>query len=146
MLEQRLEQDLKSALLAGDRVRIDTLRLLKSVLLNVKVSKGTRDQVMSDDDIVVILSKESKKRQESADLYVTGGSQERADKELAEKLIIDTYLPAQLSEEELRILVNEAVSASDNPNLGQVIGQVKGKAGAGADGALIAKLVKERLS
>jgi uncharacterized protein YqeY len=145
MLEQRLEQDLKTALLAGDKLRVDTLRLLKSVILNVKVAKGTRDQAMGDDDIIALLSKESKKRQESADLYTQGNSPERAAKELAEKAMIDAYLPAQLSEDEIRTLVDQAVTSLETPNMGQVIGQVKAKAGPSADGALIAKLTKERL-
>ena len=145
MLEQRLEQDLKTALLAGDREKVDTLRLLRSVLLNVKVAKGTRDKAMSDEDVIGLLSKESKKRQESADLYTQGNSPERAAKELSEKAIIDSYLPAQLSEDQLRTLVDQAVSSLENPNMGQIIGQVKAKAGPAADGAVIARLVKEKL-
>ncbi|HET6924375.1 MAG TPA: GatB/YqeY domain-containing protein, partial [Candidatus Saccharimonadales bacterium] len=136
----------KAALLAGDKFKVDTLRLLKSVLLNYKVANGTRDRAMTDDEVINLFSKEAKKRQESADLYVQGGSQEKADKELAEKQLIDEYLPAQLSDDELRALVDEAVAAAgDNPNMGQLIGQVKAKAGAGADGGRIAVLVRERL-
>jgi uncharacterized protein YqeY len=146
MLEKQLEDDLKAAMLSGDTARVETLRTLKSVILNKKVADGTRDMAMSNDDVITLLSKESKKRQESADLYVQGGRQELADKELAEKAIIDSYLPERLSEEELGKLVDQAVSSLDgDANMGQIIGQVKAKAGAGADGALIAKLVKERL-
>jgi len=145
MLEQRLEQDIKTALLAGDKTKAETLRLLKSVLLNFKVANGSRDRAMTDDEVILLLSKESKKRQESADLYIQGNSPERAEKELSEKAIIDAYLPAQLSEDEIAKLVDEAIAGSDNPNMGQLIGQVKAKAGAAADGALIARLVRERL-
>lgn len=145
MLEQRLEQDLKTALLSGDKVKVDTLRLLKSVLLNIKVANGTRDTEMSDADVMGLLSKESKKRQESADLYTQGNRPELAEAELAQKKIIDAYLPPQLSEAELRELVDQAVTSLETPNMGQIIGQVRAKAGPAADGALIAKLVKERL-
>lgn len=145
MLEQRIEQDLKTAMLAGDKQRVDTLRLMKSVILYAKVANGTRDMAMSNDDVIVLLSKEAKKRQESADLYRAGGSSERAEKELAEKAIIDAYLPERLSDAELIKLVDQAVSSLEGGNMGQIIGQVKAKAGAGADGAHIAKLVKERL-
>ena len=146
MLEKQLEDDLKAAMLASDSERVATLRTLKSVILNKKVADGTRDMAMSNDDVITLLSKESKKRQESADLYVQGGRQELADKELAEKALIDSYLPERLSEEALAELVDQAVSSLDGDhNMGQIIGQVKAKAGAGADGALIAKLVKERL-
>lgn len=146
MLEQQLESDLKQAMLAGDTELVTTLRTLKSVILNKKVADGTREVAMADDDVIGLLSKEAKKRQESADLYHQGGRPELAEKELAEKAIIEKYLPESLSEEELGKLVDQAISGLENPNLGQVIGQVKVKAGAGADGALIAKLVKERLS
>ncbi|HYH36131.1 MAG TPA: GatB/YqeY domain-containing protein, partial [Candidatus Saccharimonadales bacterium] len=98
-LEQRLEQDIKDALLSGDKTRATTLRGLKAVLLNVKVAAGKRDSGLTDDEVLPVLSKESKKRQESADLYKQGGDQARAEAELAEKTIIDNYLPAQLSEE-----------------------------------------------
>jgi uncharacterized protein YqeY len=145
MLEKQLEDDLKAAMLAGDTERVTTLRSLKGVILNKKVADGTRDMAMSNDDVITLFSKEAKKRQESADLYVQGGRQELADKELAEKAIIDSYLPARLSEEELGKLVDMAIGTLENANMGQIIGQVKAKAGAGADGALIAKLVRERL-
>ena len=146
MLEQRLEDDLKTAMLAGDAERVSTLRGLKSVLLNKKVADGTRDMAMSNDDVITLLSKEAKTRQESADLYTQGGRPELADKELSEKAIIDSYLPERLSEEAIGELVDQAISSLDaDANMGQIIGQVKAKAGAGADGAVIAKLVKERL-
>lgn len=145
MLEKQLEDDLKAAMLSGDTARVETLRLLKGVILNKKVADGTRDMAMSNDDVITLLSKEAKKRQESADLYVQGGRQELADKELAEKQLIDSYLPERLSEEKLGELVDQAIGSLEGGNMGQIIGQVKAKAGAGADGALIAKLVRERL-
>jgi uncharacterized protein YqeY len=149
MLEEKLEQDIKSALLAGDKQRVSALRQVKSVLLNVKVATGKRTSGLSDEEVLPILAKEAKKRQESADLYLQGGNKERADAELAEKAIIETYLPAQLSEDELIKLVENIVietGASGPQAMGPVIGQVKKLAGPGADGATIARLVKEKLS
>ena len=149
MLEERIEQDIKAALLGGDAARVSTLRGVKSVLLNEKVAKGKRESGLSDDEVLALLGKEAKKRQESADLYVQGGSQERADKELAEKAIIEEYLPAQLSEAEIGELVDAAIAetgASGPQAMGQVIGKVKQQAGAAADGAVIAKIAKERLA
>jgi uncharacterized protein YqeY len=148
MLEQRLEDDIKTALLAHDSERAATLRTIKSVLLSVKVNTGKRESGLTDDEVIPIFAKEAKKRQESADLYIQGGSQERADKELAEKAIIETYLPAQLSEAELIKLVETAIASTPtqgNAAMGQIIGAVKAQAGANANGALIAKLVRERL-
>jgi uncharacterized protein len=149
MLEERLEQDIKSALLAGDAPRVSTLRQIKSVLLNVKVATGKRESGLSDDEVLPILAQEAKKRQESADLYIQGGNQERAAAELAEKTIIKNYLPAQLSEGEIMKLVEKAIAetgANGPQAMGSVIGQVKKSAGPAADGATIARLVKEKLA
>lgn len=148
-LEETLEQDIKTALLAGDSSKVTTLRGLKSALLNVKVAEGKRDSGLSDDEVLAILAKEAKKRQESADLYIQGGDQTRADNELAEKAIIEAYLPAQLSEAEITELVTQVIAelgVSGPQAMGQVIGQVKARAGASADGALIAQIVKSQLS
>jgi uncharacterized protein YqeY len=148
MLEQQIAQDIKSALLAGDSQRVSTLRGLKAVLLNVKVATGKRESGLSDDEVLVQVAKQSKQRQESADMYVQGGDQARADAELAEKAIIDSYLPAQLSEAEIGALIDGVIAetgASGPQAMGQVIGQVKQKAGATADGAVIARLAKEKL-
>ena len=149
MLEEKLEQDIKSAMLARDAQRLSTLKQVKSVLLNVKVASGKRASGLSDEEVLPILAKEAKKRQESADLYRQGGSLDRADTELAEKAIIEAYLPAQLSEDEVIRLVEKVIAetgASGPQAMGPVIGQVKKLAGPGADGATIARLVKEKLS
>lgn len=148
LLEQRLEQDLKKAMFAGDAKRVMTLRNMKSALLNLKVASGKRESGLTDEEVLPVLSKEAKKRQESADFYVQGGSQDRADLELAEKAIIEEYLPKQLSEQEIIAIVVEVISGlgvSGPDAMGQVIGQVKAKTGATADGGLIAKIVKEKL-
>lgn len=149
MLEDRIEQDLKTALLAHDAQRVSVLRGLKSVILNVKVAEGKRESGLSDDEVLAIFSKEAKKRQESADLYEQGGSAEKAEAELAEKAIIEEYLPEQLSEDELAKLIDEAIAATgakEQKDMGKVIGMVRSKAGSAADGALIAKLAKEKLA
>ena len=148
MLEQKLEQDLKTAMLAGDSERVMTLRNLKSALLYVKVANGKRESGLTDEEVLPVLSKEAKKRQESADFYVQGGSQDRADKELSEKAIIEEYLPKQLSSEEITAIVEEVIAAlgvSGPSAMGQVMGQVKSKTGASADGSLVAKIVREKL-
>jgi len=148
MLEQQIERDIKTALLGGDSLRVSTLRGVKAVLLNVKVATGKRETGLSDDEVLAQLAKQSKQRQESADMYVQGGDQARADSELAEKAIIDAYLPAQLSEADISKLIDDAIAktgASGQGAMGQVIGQVKQQAGATADGAVIARLAKEKL-
>jgi uncharacterized protein YqeY len=149
MLKQQIEQDLKQALLSGDKDRATTLRGLKSVILYAEVAKGTRDEGLADEEIITLFSKEVKKRQESADFFVKGGADDRAAKELAEKKIIENYLPKQLSDEELTAIIDAAISdvGANGPSaMGQVIGAVKQKVGATADGSRIAQTVKERLA
>jgi len=95
-----------------------------------------------------VLAREAKKRQEAADLYKQGGSTERAGQELAEKQIIEEYLPEPMSGTQLAELVKAAVAAVTAPtmaDMGKIIGAVKAKAGTGADGATIARLVKQAL-
>jgi uncharacterized protein YqeY len=148
MLEEKIEQDIKAALLAGDARRVSVLRGLKSTLLNEKVATGKRDTGLTDEEVLPILSKEAKKRQESADLYKQGGDETRQQAELSEKRIIEEYLPEQLSEGEIVKLVEEAIEqtgASEQKDMGKVIGAVRATAGAQADGALIARLAKEKL-
>lgn len=147
-LKRRLEQDVKTAMLAGDALRLETLRGLKSVILYAEVASGKRDQGLEDAEIESLFAKEAKKRQESAELYIKGNATERADKELAEKVIIEEYLPEQLSEADVAKAIDdviEAVQPSGMQQMGQVIGQVKAKLGNGADGSVIARIVKEKL-
>lgn len=149
MLKARIDQDLKTALLAGNKVLATTLRGLKSVILYAEVAKGVRGEGLPDEEIVVLLGKEAKKRQESADLYRQGGNETKAAAELEEKTVIEQYLPEQLSDDELTAIVDQAIAASSATGpqaMGQVIGVVKLKAGAAADGGRIASLVKQRLA
>ncbi len=149
MLEEKINQDLKKALLGGDKHAVSTLRGLKSVILYAKIASGNRDEVLSDSSLVQLLQKEARKRQESADLYKQGGEEERANQEIAEKLIIEQYLPAQVSEVEVSKCVDSAIKelgASDLTSLGKVIGLVKEQLAGQADGALIARIAKEKLT
>jgi uncharacterized protein len=148
MLETKIEQDIKTALLASDAARVSVLRGLKSVLLNEKVAKGKRDSGLTDEEVLPILSKEAKKRQESADMYKQGGDETRQQAELSEKAIIEEYLPEQLSEDDIAKVVDEAIKdtgAEGQQAMGQVIGAVRAKTAGQADGAVIARLVKEKL-
>ncbi len=148
MLEQQIEQDIKTAQLAGETHKLTTLRGIKAVLLNVKVATGKRDSGLTDEEVLQQLTKQVKQRQESAEMYVQGGDQERADKELTEKAILEAYLPEQLSEADITKLIDQAIAemgATSPADMGKVIGKVKQEAGATADGSIIARLTKEKL-
>lgn len=149
MLKQQLDKDLKVALLSGDKDRATILRGLKSVILYAEVANGSREDGLPDEEILALFAKEAKKRQDSADLYVKGGRPELAEKELAEKVIIEEYLPQQMTDEELKGLIETAVTelgASGIQQMGHVIGAVKQKTEGRADGSRIAQFVKERLT
>jgi uncharacterized protein len=149
MIKDKMDADLKTALLGGDKNLVSTLRNLKSAILYAEVAAGNRETGLDDNAVIAVLSKEAKKRQESADLYQQGGSPERAAAELAEKEIIERYLPAQMTDEELVSIVEAAINETEEPNLqkmGQIIGLVKQKVGNGADGSRIATLVREKLT
>lgn len=147
-LKDDISADLKTAMLARDEFVTTTLRGLKAAILNEEVAKGLRDEGLGDEAIEQLIARESKKRDEAAKLFEQGGNQVSADKERAEKELLTKYLPTQLSEAEIVALVDEAVAElqpEGMKDMGRVIGAVKAKAGNAADGALLAKLVKERL-
>lgn len=148
-LKQQIDADLKVAMLSGDKVLTTTLRGIKSVILYAEVAEGSRESGLSDDAIVRLLAKESKKRQESADLYAQGGQDERANLELAEKMVIARYLPIQMTDTEIGKVVDEildGIGSIEPSTIGKVVGLVKQKVGAAADGARVANIVKERIS
>jgi uncharacterized protein YqeY len=148
-LKQRIQDDLKAALLGGDRFVAETLRGLKAAILNEEVAKGKRDEGLQDAEIEQIVAKEVKKRNESATLYEQNDRAESAADERREAEILSNYLPAQLGEEEIKAIIEAAIKqlgANGMSDMGKVIGVVKSKVGNTADGATVAKLVKEQLT
>lgn len=148
-LVERINADLKTAMLARDAFRTETLRGLRAAILNEEVAKGARETGLGDEAVEQLIAREAKKRDEAANLFEQGGNQASADKERAEKVLLSEYLPEQLSEAEIQKLVDEAVAKlkpEGMKDMGRVIGAVKARAGNSADGALVAKLVKERLA
>lgn len=146
MLKDTLQADIKTALLAGDKTRAEILKSLKSAILYEEVALKLREEGLPDDKIEVVLAREAKKRADAADLYAKNGQQERADTELAEKAVIEAYLPKQLSDDELtQIVAGVVAELGEGAQLGPVIGKVKAKVGTSADGARIAAAVKAKL-
>lgn len=148
-LSQRIQDDLKAALLGGDRFVAETLRGLRAAVLNVEVSEGRRESGLSDSEIEQIIAKEVKRRNEAATVYEENNRKELAETELHEADILRKYLPEQLSEDALKEIINKKIAevgVTDLKMMGQVIGLVKNSVGNSADGALVAKLVKEALN
>lgn len=147
MILNKLQEELKQAQLDKDEVKVSTLRLLLSEVHNSKIQKGTED--LTDSDIQSIIQKEVKKRSESILAFRNGNREEMAQKEEAEAEVLKTYLPEQLSDEELKNLVAEAISqtgATGMSDMGKVIGVVMAGVAGKADGGRVSSLVKEQLN
>ncbi|MBN9398294.1 GatB/YqeY [Candidatus Saccharibacteria bacterium 47-87] len=147
-LKSQIDNDVKAALLGGDRFRADVLRGLKAVILNEEVAKGKRDEGLDDATIEQLIAREVKKRLDSVQQYTAAARPELAETEQAEAKILEAYLPEQLSEADVQKLIDETIAelgVSGPQAMGQVIGAVKAKVGNSADGATIARLVKEAL-
>lgn len=140
----KIDQDLKQALLKRDAEKVMVLRGLKSSIKNEQIKK--RDD-FKDKDIMAVLRRESKQREEAAIIYEKGGAIDRAQKERSEKVIIDSYLPKPLSESELEIMVEKTIKemGNDKSKMGAIIGQVISSSGGRADGSLVSDLVRKSL-
>lgn len=146
-MEQKLREDLKQAQLSRDELKVSTLRLLLSELTYAKVAKQT--EVLSDEDIIAVVQKAVKQRKESIESFKKGGRDDLASKEEAEMVVLQTYLPQQISDEELTKVIGEAITntgASGMADMGKVIGAVMGKVGQKAEGARVSALVRQKLS
>lgn len=147
-LKERLNDDLKAALLGGNRFAADTLRNLKAAILNEEVAQNRRDEGLNDTEIEGVIAREVKKRRESIVLYEKNERTDLAENEQAEIDVLSVYLPEQLSDDEIQTTIDEIVTTlgvTGPQAMGQVIGAVKSKLGSAADGATIARLVKSTL-
>lgn len=147
-LKEDINNDLKTALLGGDRFKGEVLRGLKSVILDEEVKQNKRDEGLDDTTIEQLIVREVKKRADSAAQYEAAGRPELSETERKESAVIEVYLPAQVSEDEIKVAIDEVMSnlgITTMAGMGQVIGAVKQKFGTSADGALIAQLVKNAL-
>lgn len=149
MLKEKLIDDLKAAMLAKDEQKLSVVRMLKSAIQYYEINKGGAGYEATDEDVIEVVGREIKKRRESIELYEKGGRQELADKEKAEMEILQGYLPEQLSEEEIRNLVEEALSATgatEMKDMGKVMGILMPKIKGKADNSMVSSLVREKLS
>lgn len=147
-LKERINADLKSAMIARDELTTQTLQGLKSAILYEEVAKNLRETGLEEAAIEQVVAREVKKRDEAAELFEKGGNAASAEKERAEKKVLAVYLPEQMSEEELVAVVTTVIAElkPEGPkDMGRVIGAVKAKVGNAGDGSLIAKLVKDSL-
>jgi uncharacterized protein YqeY len=148
MLKDTIQNDLKNAMLAKDESKLSTIRMLKSALQYFEIQKGGAGYTATDEDVVEVVGREIKKRKESIELYEKGNRQELADKEKEELEMLSVYLPEQLSEDEIRSLIDEAISAtgaSQMSHMGKVMGILSSKIKGKADGGMVSSIVREKL-
>ena len=147
-LEERINQDIKAAMMAKEKVKLEALRAIKSAILLAKTDGEHKDSLSTDVEMK-ILQKQYKQRKDAAEQYIQAGRQELADKELEEAAFIEEYLPKMLSADELKaelVKIIEQVGAKAPSDMGKVMG-VASKALAGkADGKAISEMVKSILS
>jgi uncharacterized protein YqeY len=147
-LKERLKSDLTEAIRARNEVRAGTIRMVLTSITNEEVS-GKEARVLTDAEIITVLSREAKKRREAAEAYDSAGSKERGDRERVEGLVIAEYLPSQLSESELQEMIKAAIvetGASGPSGMGQVMKVLSPKIAGRADGSKVSAAVKAALS
>lgn len=147
MSKQQLKEELKQAMLAKDTLKTSVLRLLLSAINYYEIQKGAGYEA-TDEDVLAVIKKEVKQRKDSIEQFKIAGRQDLVDKETKELEILKTYLPAQMSEEEIRKLIKEAIDqtgATTPADMGKVMGALMPKVKGKADGSLISKIVKEEI-
>ena len=147
-LKEKLQNDLTEAMRARDEVRSSTIRMVLTAIKNEEVSgKEARD--LSDAEVITVLSREAKKRREAAEAFEQAGAADRAANEKAEGVIIAEYLPAQLSESEIKEMIAAAIAesgATGPQQMGQVMKLIQPKIAGRADGGIVSSLIKASLS
>jgi len=147
-LKQTLQSDLTEAIRSRDEIKSGTIRMVLTAITNEEVS-GKEARILSDAEIITVLSREAKKRREAAEAFAEGGRADRAEQEKKEGEIIATYLPAQLSEDEVKKIIADAIAqsgASGPQGMGQVMKLVTPQTAGKADGGLVSGLVKAALT
>ena len=140
-LQARMRDEMVIALKGGEKVRLSTLRLLAAAVKNREVELGHE---LTDDEFVEVAMKEVKRRREAIEAYEKAGRQDRADLERQEQAILDVYVPAGLTDDEIDALIEEAVTATAAAGPGD-LGKVMGRVMAGAKGRADGKVVQERV-
>ena len=147
-LKEKLQSDLTDAIRSQDSVKSGTIRMLLAAITNEEVA-GKSVKVLSDGEVITVLSREAKKRREAVEAYTNAKRDDLANKEKAEATVIALYLPEQLSEADIKRLIAEAIAetnASGPAGMGLVMKVLQPKIAGKADGGVVSSLVKAALS
>jgi len=146
-IANNIDNGIKDAMRAKDQVKLATLRAVKSAILLEATKDGSSD--VSDDKSIKLISKLHKQRKEAADIYKAQGREDLFDEEMAQAKILEDFLPEQMSEDEIKTIVQEIITssgASSMADMGKVMGQATVKMAGKADGKVISGIVRELLS
>jgi uncharacterized protein YqeY len=146
-LSDQINEDIKSAMLAKEKDKLEALRAIKSALLLMKSQEGRKSEISEEED-VKLLQKLVKQRKETADIYLSQHREDLADVELFQASVIENYLPAQISEEELKGIIASIISetgATSVKDMGKVMGLASARLAGKADNKTISTIVKNML-
>lgn len=141
-LKAQLTEDMKNAMRARDSVKLNTVRFLLSEIKNFEIDNGEQD----DAGVTKVIAKEVKKMKDAMNDFATAGRQDLVDEETVKVQIMETYLPAQLSAEELEVVVKEVISEVDSSEFSVVMKETMAKVQGRADGGAVSAMVKKLLS
>jgi len=147
MLEEKILNDYKEAMKNKDALKSSVLSFLRADMMNLAIAK--KKPKLDDAEVISVIKKQIKQRQDSIDQFTKGNRMEMADKETKELAILKVYLPPELSAEEIKKIIEEAVAAVgalDMKDMGKVMKEVGARVAGQADGRLVSDLVRERLS
>ncbi len=149
MSKQELRDQLKTSMFAKDELKTSVLRMLLSAITYYEINKGGAGYEATDEDVLSVIQTQIKQRRDSIEQFEKGGRPELAEKEKKELELLQVYMPAQMSEDEIKALVKEAISqtgAATMQDMGKVMGALMPKTKGKADGSLVSKIVKEELN
>ena len=146
-IREKIMNDMKAAMREKDQVRLDTIRFLQSAIKNREID--SRPNPLTADDVLAVIKKMAKQRKESIEQYQAASRQDLVDKEAAELKVIESYLPAQMSREQIEVLVQDVMAetkATSIKDMGLVMKAVLAKAAGSADNKLVSEVIKAKLS
>lgn len=147
-LKKQIQEDLKQAMKSGDNLKRDTLRMLDSMVKNFEIEKKKREEGLDDEGVREAIARAIKQRRDAIAQYEAGGREELAQKEKDEIAILSAYMPAQLSEEDIRAEVSKIIAqtgATAKSEMGKVMGLAMAALKGKADGTIVRKIVDEKL-
>lgn len=141
----KINKKLKEALNNGDKKIALVMRSLIAEIRNKEIDLKGRGSELTEEDVIQVIKKEAKKRNDAIDLYREGGRNDLVENEEAELKILEEFLPKQMSDEELRKIVEDVIESSEDKNFGLIMKEVMKRVGGSADGSRVSAIVKEKL-